>query len=284
MEDMRHPTIGLALSGGSAKGLAHIGVIKALDEAGIRADFVAGTSMGALVGAFHATGTSIAEMERIALSMDRRQLLRFIDPALQGGLIAGQKVYEFFESHLKGAAFENCRIPLCIVATDLKTSDPVVLKDGELMPALRASIALPPVLNPVVYRGLLLADGGLSIPLPARTAREMGAEVVIAVDVLAHRDLQAMEDVRGMRGLVSVANASLEVMMHHLAMQDAVEADIVIAPDVSMINSYQFDQAHRLIGIGYEAGREAVPRIKEIVAAKTPLMQKLADRFRRQKA
>lgn len=277
---MRYPRIGFALSGGSAKGLAHIGVIKALDEAKIRAEVIAGTSMGALVAAFYARGTDIDEMERLAHSIDRRQLLRLIDPSLQGGLIAGRKVYEFFESHLKGATFESCRIPLFIVATDLRTSDPVVLDEGEIMPALRASIALPPVLNPVVHRGLLLADGGLSVPLPARIARERGADIVIAVDVLARRDLQAMDDIRGMRGLVNVANASLEVMMHHLGAQDAAQADIVIAPDVSMISAYQFDQAHRLIGIGYEAGKEAVPRIKEIIAAKTPLLLKLADRLR----
>lgn len=277
---MHHPTIGLALSGGSAKGFAHIGVIKALEKAGIPIDYIAGTSMGALVGAYYAARKDIDEMEKIALGVDRKQMLQLIDLAFGSGIIGGEKVYGFFESHLRGITFEKCRVPIRIVATDLKTAEPVVFRDGELLPAVRASISLPIIFAPITHRGLLLADGGLAMPLPARIVQDMGADIVIAVNVLAHKNAY-IEEIKGVRGLFSLASASIDIMMRNLAERDERLADIVIEPDTSAFSSYQYDQARQFIEIGEEAGRQALPRIEEIIASKKPILQKLMDRFRR---
>jgi NTE family protein len=277
---MRRPTIGLALSGGSAKGFAHIGVIKVLEEAGIPIDYIAGTSMGALVGAYYAARKDINEMEKIALTLDRKQMMRLIDLAFNGGLIGGEKVYGFFEPHLRGMTFEKCHIPLRVVATDLKTAQPVIFHDGELLPAVRASISLPIIFTPVTYRDLLLADGGLSIPLPARIVRDMGADVVIAVNVLGRGYTGVKEGTQGLRGLLNLADASIDIMMHNLAKRDTEEADIVIEPNISGSGSFQFDQSRQFIELGEQAGRQALSRIEGAIASKTPVLQKLINHFR----
>lgn len=273
MKFKRRPAIGLALSGGSAKGYAHIGVIKVLQEAGIPIDMVAGTSMGSLVAGFFAAGKTVAEMEQIATSLDKKQLLKMVDLTLSGGLFAGEKVYSFFESYLKGITFKDCQIPLRIVATDMVTGEPVIYSDGELLPAIRASISLPLIFKPVEYRGALLADGGLSMPLPARLLREIGADVVIAVNVLArtHTELKIGT------GTLSMADASISVMMHNLTKDDATSADVVIEPQVGSDVSHQFDQALKFINAGVESARLELRVIKSAIQAKTSLGMKFAD-------
>lgn len=280
MSLIERPKIGLALSGGSAKGFAHIGVIKELEQAGIPIDYIAGTSMGSVVGAFYATGKDIRQMERIATTLDRKQLVQLIDFAFKGGLLSGEKLYAFIKEHLSGTTFEECQIPLRVVATDLKTSEPVIFREGELWRALRASISLPNIFTPVAHENTLLADGGLCIPLPARVVRDMGADVVIAVNVMARRDVRAMENLTGVRGFVAIANASLDIMMHHLSRHDAESADVVIAPDTSAFASYGYDQARPIIESGAVAAREALPRVREAIEAKTPFLAKLKRRFR----
>ncbi len=280
MKFIGRPTVGLALSGGSAKGLAHIGVIKAFEEAGIPIDMIAGTSMGALVGAFYAAGRDGAELERIANSIDRRQLLQLLDPGFNGGLMAGEKVYEFIDSFLRGATFEKCRVPFRVVTTDLRTGEPTIFDDGELLPAIRASISLPLVFNPVPYRDLLLTDGGLSLPLPARVVRDMGADIVISVNVLSRLDPRAVVHPKGVSGIFSVANASIDIMMRNLTKQDATLSDIVIAPEVSSFNSRDFDRARPLIELGAVSAKEVLPRIKGAITAKTPPLRRLLTRLR----
>lgn len=274
MSFIQRPKIGLALSGGSARGFAHVGVIRVLEQAGIPIDYVAGTSMGALIGAFYAAGKSATDMMEIAGGIDRGQLLRLLDPSFKGGLIAGDKVLGLFDRYLQGATFEKSRVPLRIVATDLRTGDPVVYSDGELLPAVRASISLPLVFDPVTYRGQLLSDGGLSLPLPTRVVREMGADIVLAVNVLAHMNTQIADNARGIHGMLGVANASLSVVMRNLAIQDAEAADVVIEPDASAYESHQFDQARPIIEAGVQAATEKLPAIASVVAAKTPTLAK----------
>lgn len=275
MKLKRRPTVGLALSGGSARGYAHIGVIKALQEAGIPIDMIAGTSMGSLVAGFFAAGKDIPEMEQIATSLDRMKLMKMIDLTRSGGLIAGEKVSDFIKSHLKDITFQNCKIPLRIVATDMQTGEPVIYDNGELVPAIRASISLPPIFKPVEYRNTLLADGGLSMPLPARLLRERGADVVIAVNVLDRTHVKLKSDA----GTLSVIDASISIMMHNLAKDDAADADVVIEPQVGFDVSHQFDQAHKFISAGTEATRLNLPRIQSAIRAKTTMAMKLAGSF-----
>ena len=175
--------VGLALSSGSARGWAHIGVVRALAEAGIRADYVAGTSIGAVVGAVYASG-NIDALQEVALQLDWRQIAYFFDVVLpKSGLIDGKKVSAFIRSHVNGINIEELPIPFCAVSTDLATGDEVVIQSGDIIDAVRASISVPGIFTPVKKNGTFLVDGGLVNPVPVSVVRQMGADFVIAVDL-----------------------------------------------------------------------------------------------------
>jgi NTE family protein len=176
--------IGLALGSGGARGLAHLGVIRALREAGLDADMVAGTSMGALVGMGLAAGR-LDEMREVVLHLDWKQALHYFVEARipRSGLIDGARVLEFIRRHSRDRRIEELDIPCAAVATDLASGGEVILDRGETAGAIRASIAVPGLFTPVHLGGRLLVDGGLVNPLPVNVARRLGADVVIAVDV-----------------------------------------------------------------------------------------------------
>jgi len=189
---MSHPTqtiatdrgrIGLALGSGSARGWAHIGVIRALTEAGVHVDCVAGTSIGALVGGAYAAG-EIDALEELALRVDWRQIASFLDVVLpKSGLIEGKKIAEFLRKHLPDMAIEELPLPFRAVATDLATGHEVTIGEGDIIEAIRASISVPGIFTPVGRDGTFLVDGGLVNPVPVSVVRDMGADFVIAVDL-----------------------------------------------------------------------------------------------------
>jgi len=214
MTELKRPKIGLALGSGGSRGLAHIGVIKALEENNIPIDFVAGSSIGTMVGGFYAAGLSIKEIEKIALSTTWRRVFSVLfDPHLKQGLIGGEKLKTFIEDYINGKKFEDCKIPFVAVATDLKTGEVVVLNKGEMAQAIRASVSIPLVFKPVKINGRILADGGLSAPVPVEIARNMGADIVIAVNLDKHYCDEERET-----GWYDIANDSLNILRHHLAL------------------------------------------------------------------
>lgn len=177
------PRVGVALGSGSARGLAHIGVLRALQEAGIAVHCVAGTSMGAVVGAVYASGKIERMAERLR-NLDWAGIIALLDPVFpRSGLIDGQRVAEFVRAHVPGARIEDLALPFAAVATDWETGAEVVAHSGDLTEAVRASIAVPGIVTPVRSNGRLLVDGGLVNPVPVSVARALGAEVVIAVDL-----------------------------------------------------------------------------------------------------
>jgi len=177
------PKIGLALGSGSAKGWAHIGVIQALKETGISADFIAGTSIGALVGAAYAAG-KIDILRDIALQLNWKQILYFFDVVFpKSGLIDGKKIADFIRNHVQESNIEELPLPFCAVSTNLATGCEVAIHEGDIIEAIRASISVPGIFTPVTRNGLYLVDGGLVNPVPVSTVRKMGADFVIAVDL-----------------------------------------------------------------------------------------------------
>jgi NTE family protein len=180
----RAPVIGLALGSGSARGWAHLGVLRALAQCGIRPGVVCGTSIGALVGGAHVLG-SRDKLEHWALSLTRRDVVSFMDFSLGGGLLKGEKLMAFLRRHIEDRAIESLDTPFAAVATGLHSGEEVWLRQGSVADAVRASIALPGLFTPTWNDGRLLVDGGLVNPVPVSLARALGADIVIAVDLNA---------------------------------------------------------------------------------------------------
>ena len=276
--------LGVALGGGSARGLAHIGVIRAFEEAGIAADLVAGTSMGAIVGALYAAGYSSARMGHLALAADLRAFFPLEDVRLSSGAVKGTAVEAWLRQHLP-ASFDDLQIPFACVSVDLASGRRVVHDHGDLPGAVRASISMPLVFAPVCTDGAVLVDGGLMEPVPVRLAREMGGCPVIAVAVggashgflpdkshhrpalVRHRRAKAREERQQDEppGMIDVAVASLEVLRHQVGVEEMKEADLLITPDVGGYGRGEFSEAAAIIELGYVAAVKAIPAIKEMI-------------------
>ncbi|HRY62171.1 MAG TPA: patatin-like phospholipase family protein [Candidatus Paceibacterota bacterium] len=277
MAETKRPKIGLALGSGSARGLAHIGVIKALEENNIPIDFIAGSSIGALIGGFYASGIDIKEIGEIALNTDWRNLFSMLfEPSFKSGVISGEKVTAFIKKHIDEKKFEDCKIPFAAVATDLKTGESVILDKSKMATAIRASISIPLIFKPVEIEGRILADGGLSAPVPVEIVRNMGADIVIAVNLDKH-----YFDENWSPGWYDIANDSLNILRHHLARADVLDADIVIDIDVGKTYWYQFTNGQDKILAGEKAMKELLPKLQEIIHQKNKKgIRKYLDFFR----
>jgi NTE family protein len=182
MSNRRKPRIGLALGSGSARGWAHVGVIRALESAGIQPDLVCGTSIGALVAAAYVAG-ELKSFEQWLLGLGVRDVISLLDVRMNGGMIKGERLMEFFRRNFIDRPIEELPMPFGAVATDLNTGSEVWLREGSTIAAVRASIALPALFSPALHEGRVLVDGALVNPVPVSLARAMGAEIVIAVDL-----------------------------------------------------------------------------------------------------
>ncbi|WP_407668329.1 patatin-like phospholipase family protein [Paraburkholderia bannensis] len=192
MHRRRPPRVGLVLGGGAARGWAHIGAIRALEEAGIKPDVVCGTSIGALVGAVYANG-DLDWLEDWVGKLTWQTVVRLLDLRFSGGLLGGRKVIDLFAQQFNGRAIDDLKMPFTAVATELDTGREVWLREGGVVDAVRASIAIPGIFTPIWHDGVWLVDGGLSNPVPVSAARAMRADTVIAIDlnhdILNGRDL-----------------------------------------------------------------------------------------------
>ncbi len=187
------PKLGLALGSGSARGWAHIGVIRALADAGYVPDVVAGCSIGAFVGAAYADG-DLDQLEQWVGGLAWKQVLGLLDVSFSGGLIKGEKLFEFFQRYFVDKDFANLPVPFSCVATDLATGREIWLREGSVASAVRASTAVPGLFQPVVHEDRLLVDGGLVNPVPVSLCRAMGADIVIAVDLGSDRLGSSLRD------------------------------------------------------------------------------------------
>jgi len=176
------PRLGLALGSGAARGLAHIGVLKVLEENNILIDIIAGTSMGAFIGAMYAAGVPVTQMEKVALEIDWLSMARLLDPVVPtSGLTDGRKLVSFMGELLPVRDFKDLQQTLAMTATDINTGESIIIKQGDLLAALRASLAFPGIFSPVRFGQRFLVDGGLCKPIPTDVARNLGAEIVIGV-------------------------------------------------------------------------------------------------------
>ena len=252
---LRIPVIGLALGGGFARGIAHIGVLKVLEQEGIPVRLVAGTSVGALIGASYCSGLSIAEMEEVAhntrfTSFARWTLSRY-------GFASNDRMVPFLNRTLKVKTFEELRIPLGVAATDFNTGEGVVFHSGQIIDPVRASCAYPGMFLPVEIRGRYLVDGMLSHPVPARPLREMGAERVLAVHLKS-----TWAKGGAPRHLFDVIGQSFAIAQDAMSAVWRQAADVVVEPEVGEFAYDDFKRADDLIRLGEVAMRKALPEVR----------------------
>jgi len=264
-------TVGLALGSGTAQGLSHLGVMKAMLEAGIPIDLIAGTSGGALYGSMVASGLTIAQSVENVVRQTRRNLIDKLDFAFPSrGLIRGNRIERMVRSCIGDVTFAELPIPLCAVAADLDTGEEVLIDDGIVYRGVRASISVPGIFEPYPLNGRLLIDGVVVNPLPVSVARSMGADIVIAVQVPApgkvSMEAGALRTAGG-RKRQAYSIVSSIVRSHHfvgerLADKMASEADVFIKPDVTRFGWREYRAAPDIIEAGYQAGQAALGQIR----------------------
>ena len=276
MSSFYNQKFGIALGGGGARGLSHIGVLKALEKANIQPDYLTGTSMGGVIAAGYAAGLSPDDLEQIALEFTSvRKLWRLADPTLpRRGLFQGDRLLDFFDQHIKGCTFEDLRFPLTLVAVDLNSGQEIHLQEGSVSEAVRSTVSVPGLLAPVECNGQRLVDGGLLNNVPVDVVSEMGADVTLAVDVyVSNGDASFWQDLGKRRflsgtvgGLIAVLGDSLDLLIHQQSanMLKINPPDFLIRPDiptsVTIVTGYHL--AADLISLGEEAAAAILPDLQ----------------------
>ncbi|MDO5504882.1 MAG: patatin-like phospholipase family protein [Pseudoxanthomonas suwonensis] len=250
--------VGLALGGGAAKGFAHVGVIKMLEANGIRIDVVAGTSAGSVVGALYAGGMDAFALQDKAVALDET---RIRDVRLfSGGLVQGQKLQDYVNAQLAGRTIETLDKPFAAVAARLDNGSRTVFVRGNAGQAVRASSSVPGVFEPTRIGGISYVDGGVVSPVPVDAARQLGADIVIAVDISTRPDGTPQH-------LAGIVNQSISIMGQQLGRQELARAEVVIRPQVNDIGPADFTQRHAAIVQGERAALAALPQIRRAIQA-----------------
>ncbi|EXI73431.1 MAG: NTE family protein RssA [Candidatus Accumulibacter sp. SK-11] len=247
--------LALALGGGAARGFAHIGVIKVLESQGIVPDIIVGSSAGAVVGALYAAGHNGFELQKLAHKLDESRISDWSLPAR--GVLKGESLQQFVNEAVAQRPLEGLKRPFGAVATDLHSGESIVFRTGNTGMAVRASAAVPGVFQPVKVSGREYVDGGLSSLIPVRAARQMGGDVVIAVDISARPAGQPV------RSTFDILLQTFTIMGQSLARYELREADVVIQPQVGNIGSTDFQARHDSILEGEKAAQAALPKIRE---------------------
>ena len=254
------PKLGLALGGGAARGFAHIGVIQVLEENGIKPDMVVGTSAGSVVAAFYASGKTGAQLQWLADSMDESQLTDWTVPFMSRGMLRGEALGRYINTQLNGAKIEDLKIPLGIVATDLQNGDGILFRRGDIATAVRASSAVPSVFEPVRIGNKDYVDGGLVSPVPVRYVRQMGADIVIAVDISSRPEDAKTTD------MLKVLLQTFSIMGKSISQLEMAQAEVVVRPAMSDVGSTEFAARKKSIEAGRAAMKLALPALKAALA------------------
>lgn len=250
--------VSIALGSGSAKGIAHIGVIEALRDAGYKIKAVSGTSMGAIVGAYYAFG-KLDILKNWLLSFDRRETFRTIDFSITGGLISGKKFMKHIEEHLGDVKFEEANIPLFIPSTNLDLGKEEVFYKGSVLPAIRASISVPGVLKPFFYNGYYYVDGAVTDPVPVDVLNDNGFKNIIAVDLHEHIEMREGSEAPG---VIDTMSRSMSIVSRYLAKAKMCAAKMAIQPDLSEIGMFDIHKAKDIIDIGRKTTQDMIDNKK----------------------
>ena len=257
------PRVGLALGGGAARGFAHVGVIQVLEEAGIKPDLVVGTSAGSLVAALYASGRTGAQLQAVAIAMDEAAFADWTLPIFNRGLLRGEALARYVNTQVTHKLIESMPMPLGIVATDLQSGQGVLFRRGDTGTAVRASSAVPAVFLPVRIGNNEYVDGGLVSPVPVRYAREMGAEVIVAVDISSAPEGNPSGDP------LQILLQTFAIMGKSINSWELKEAEVVVRPGLRGVGSGDFTAKRRAIEAGRAAMLAALPRLRQVMEAKS---------------
>jgi len=261
-QQQKRPVVALVLGSGGARGYAHIGVLEVLEQQGIRPDFIVGTSAGSIVGSIYASGKSAAEMREIALKLKANDV-RELNVSLKG-FLDGKKVEDYVNEQVHNMPLQKMKIPMYVVATELKDGTKTVFNHGNTGQAVRASASIPSMFVPTKIRNIEYVDGGLVSPVPVEVARDLGADIVIAVDILAQPIHTETTNVWGL------FNQNINIMQGRLAEEELKDADIVIQPDLRE-KAHIFDVKGREMTMqaGVDAAKEKLANIQGAIQNKT---------------
>lgn len=267
--------IGIALGGGAAYGLAHIGILKALEENGIKPHFIAGTSVGALVGGLYASGCSVAEVEAAAREFDWLKTVKFTIP--KEGLISFERLDEFIEKHAKVRNIEDTKIKFASIAANLLDGKVEIMRKGPLAISIRASCGLPGLFTPTSYNNKLFVDGGVLNNVPTDVVKDMGADFVIGVDTLAKSQIDILKH----KDVFAIVWQSWAMaIQQYLNAASYKGADFVLMPDIQDIYPFDIYKREAIMERGYETAKTDMPKILELMKKKDTFANKIKSIFK----
>ncbi len=255
---MTQRRLGLALGAGGLRGLAHVGVLQVLEEEGIAVDCIAGCSIGALVGAMYCAGHKPQDILKLACHLPKAHWLDMNMSKL--GMFSGRRIWGTMDVLLQKKTFAQLNIPLRIVAADLKSGKEVVFAEGPVAAAVRASVSVPGVFLPFEWEDMLLVDGAVLNPVPSDLAREMGVDVVVAVD------LTSKEEVPEVKSFVDVMLRSIDIMERELLRHKHRDWDVLLQPNVGYVSPSSFNHLKECVALGRVAAQAALPAIQELLS------------------
>ena len=260
----KKPKLALVLGAGGAKGLAHIGALKAFEEAGIKFDIITGCSMGAIIGGCYAMGIKTKKMEKKALELSNNDVLDMRFPNAFG-FVKGDKaeklIREFMGADGRDILFSDCKIPFACVATDIEKAELVVLKSGNLVSSIRASFSIPGVFRPVEIAGKKLLDGGMLSRVPVDLARKMGADIVIAIDCIGETKPVSTEGYKYFDTITRI----FSIMDYQISKKEIKRADFLINLDQPSVSVIKIKNIEEGIRIGYEAVKSNILQIRDVI-------------------
>ncbi len=254
---MDKPRVGLVLGAGSARGLAHVGVLQVLEEHEIPFHFIVGSSIGAMIGGIYGSGTDIKILGKVFEQIDIGRFFEIGIPHM--GFINGTKINEFLKLLTKNQDFKDLSLPVYMVATDLYSGTEVVINEGLVTEAIRASISIPGIFRPVPRDNMLLVDGAITDRVPVEVAAQLGADIVIAVDVKFGAGKQIV-----INNTLDVILTSLDIMQRQQFATIRNKSDVLIQPAVAGYNSWDFNKAQELIALGREAALAQLEQLQEV--------------------
>lgn len=255
------PKVALVLSGGGARGLAHAGVLKVLDEEKIPVDIVVGVSVGALLGSLYASGIPSEKIEDMALHINWKNLMSF--RLTYQSIYSTKKMEAYIQKHIEDKRFDQLKIPFACMAVDVQTGEKIIFREGLVAPAVRASASIPGVFEPVEYRHRLLIDGGVIDNVPIDIAQIMGADIIIAVVVNA--DLTKVKP----NNMLKILTQVISIQSNYIADNQLKNADVVITPKVTDVASSDLDKGKQCVEAGEIATRALILEIKKVILRKT---------------